>query len=252
MRLTRWLAAAAFSAAAIAGPAARADLLDRLFKRSEARAAKEEKQAERAGRDAPRVTANFAVANEGEIGKFIHPVTYQALSAPPAAGPTLTPVPDPYPSGPLAAPGGSAPLPLPSQSFYPATPGEPVPLPNGPMPGYPAPGYAVEGYPMAGPVNPVGPGLDGFPLFERVKYEDLDHIHPCAVPTIVQVLDPCAPADPCVGCGPRCVYVKICVPPNQCPRIKVEHHGRKVKYKFDDYQVEVESKNGYVEVDYDD
>jgi hypothetical protein len=126
-------------------------------------------------------------------------------------------------------------------------------------------GYPIEGMIPGGPGKPIGPGMgaDGFPLFSNVKYEDLDHVHPCAAPTVVQVVDPCSnyghhglfghhrgvPA--CDACGPQCVYVQICVPPG-CPKIKVERNGRKVKYDYGDYKVEVTSKDGYVEVDYDD
>src|SRR5690606_13240285 len=122
---------------------------------------------------------------------------------------------------------------------------------------------------VGGPAYPIGPGasLDGFPLYHRVEYEDLDHIHPCAVPTVVRVLDPCSVKDDgcclfghrrhhdacnaCQSCGPQCVYVKICVPPG-CPKVKVSRNGRKVKYDYGDYKVEVETKDGYIEVDYDD
>ena len=55
----------------------------------------------------------------------------------------------------------------------------------------------------------------------------------------------------CTACGPQCVYVEICVPPG-CPEIKVSRGGRKVKYDYGDYKVEIESKDGVVFVDYDD
>jgi hypothetical protein len=136
-------------------------------------------------------------------------------------------------------------------------PVEPYVVPSLP-PGIPSAGFAP-----GMPSYPVGPGMgaDGFPLFPRVEVEDRDHIHPCAVPTVVQVLDPCTVERHglfrhrrvvgCDACGPQCVYVQICVPPG-CPKIKVSKDGRKVKYDYGDYAVEVESKAGYVEVDYDD
>ena len=83
------------------------------------------------------------------------------------------------------------------------------------------------------------------------------------VPTIVQVLDPCSDKarggllrrlhadDDCDACGPQCVFVEICVPPD-CPEIKVSRGGRKVKYDYGDYKVEILSKDGVVYVDYDD
>jgi len=233
-----WLATLTI-AAVTCGPSVQAGLFDRLRERADERA---EERAERdatrdlvgrgiAERDAVGVNpVSFAVADGRDIGKFIHPVTYQVLPAPaPLEGP-LQPIPEPYPSGPA-----------PARSFYPGVPGEPFPLGSVPAPVYPG-----EAYPPSGPVYPV----EGVPLYPRVTYEDLDNIHPCAVTTIVQILDPCE--NPCRSCGPRCVYVKICVPPNECPRIKVSDGGREVKYKFDEYEVEIESENGIVSVNYDD
>ena len=87
-------------------------------------------------------------------------------------------------------------------------------------------------------------------LYPRVKYEDHHNIHPCAVSKIVAVQDPCY--DPCSCCAPKYVYVKICVPPCGCEKIKVSRHGRKVKYDYGKYEVEIKSKRGVVYVDYDD
>lgn len=237
-----WLAALTVAAVSC-GPAAQAGLFDRLRERAEERAEEKAERAEReaavrelaergvSGRGAVAVNpVSFAVADQKDIGKFIHPVSYQPLPAPaPLEGP-LHPVPDPYPSGPA-----------PARSFYPAAPGEPLPLGSVPAPLYPG-----EAFPPSGPIYPV----EGFPLYHRVKYEDLDNIHPCAVTTVVQVLDPCE--NPCNSCGPRCVYVKICVPPNECPKIRVSDGGREIKYKFDEYSVEIESEDGIVSVNYDD
>ncbi len=237
MNAKRMFFAAAVSAGALIGTGVKADLFDRLRGRSEA-------EVDRKDSDKP--TASFAVADARDIGKIVSPVSYQPLPAP-GAEPALVPVPEPYPFS-------TAPAPV--RSYYPAEPYA--------VPGMPITGYPMEGAILGGPAYPIGPGMggDGFPLFERVKYEDLNHIHPCAVPTVVQVMDPCSDngrrglfghrrAADCDACPPQCVYVQICVPPG-CPRIKVEKHGRKVKYDYGDYKVEVESKDGYVEVDYDD
>jgi len=94
-------------------------------------------------------------------------------------------------------------------------------------------------------------GVDFMELYHRVKYEDKHNIHPCAVTKIVRVMDPCY--DPRACCEPRCVYVQICVPPCGCPpKIKVSRRGRKVKYDYGEYEVELVSKKGTVYVDYDD
>jgi hypothetical protein len=113
-----------------------------------------------------------------------------------------------------------------------------LPVPTAPSPGHPVP--------HAGPG-----GLTTMPLFHRVEYDDVDEMHPCAVPIVVAVPDPCA--EPCECAGPQCVYVKICVPPNCEPRIKYSRGGREIKYDFgDDYEVKITSKKGRVEVEYDD
>lgn len=231
MSLKPWLAAIALATVVAPGPAARAGLFDRLRERAEARAEKADRDA--AARDAlGRESVSFAIADEREIGKIVTAASFQPLPAPGGLDQPLQPVPEPLPPGPAS-------------SFYPGTPGEPYPIESGPVPSYPP-----LGGPIADPGYPAGPMFEGVPLYPRVTYEDLDNVHPCGVPTIVQVLDPCE--NPCNTCGPRCVFVKICIPPNQPPRIKVEDHGRKIKYKYGEYQVEIESEDGVVSVDYDD
>lgn len=130
------------------------------------------------------------------------------------------------------------PAPGPQLSAPPLTPiPEGTPLPDG-------------SYVLPGP-GPVGPMLEpgAFDLYPCVKYEDKDHIHPCAVTKIVAVKDP----RPKCECDPSgCVYVPICVPEHICPKVKVEDGGREVTYDFGDYKVEIESKRGTVFVDYDD
>lgn len=226
MKVTHWLTAIALALLASVGTSLQAGLLDRLSEASEQRV-------ERGDAESPE---SFAVASREEIGKIVTPVAYQTLAAP--AGGTLTPVPESY-----GAP-STAPPPV-IQSYPPAVPTESFPMTG---PAFPT---GPQAYPIGPHAYPVGPqpGFGGFPLFPRVKIEDPRHIHPCATPTVVQVLDPCA--DDCDSCGPRCVYVEICVPPG-CPEIKVRRRGKKVKYDYGDYKVVVTSKDGYVEVDYDD
>lgn len=119
----------------------------------------------------------------------------------------------------------------------------------------PAPGSGSQLTPVpAGPQGDVVPH-GAMPLYHNVKVEDPDHIHPCAVPKVVRIVDPCWKPDRCGCCAPaapRCVYVKICVPPCACERVKVSKNGRKVKYDYGDYSVELKSKDGCIEVDYDD
>ena len=94
----------------------------------------------------------------------------------------------------------------------------------------------------------IGPGVptsSAIHLFACVKVEDEDNIHPCAVPMIVAV------ADPCNECC--CRYVMICVPPCcDCPEIETSRSGRKVEYDYGEYEIEIKSKDNYVVINYDD
>ena len=110
-----------------------------------------------------------------------------------------------------------APTPVPDQAYSVATP---------------AP--AISGLVTATPIA----------MYHNVKVKDRRNIAPCAVPTIVQVPDPCNP-----GC---CVGVEICVPPCDKPCIKTSKCGTKVKYDYGKYAVEITSARGKVTVDYDD
>lgn len=95
---------------------------------------------------------------------------------------------------------------------------------------------------MSAPVAAVP--VAAVPLYTNVRVKDRRNIAPCAVPTIVQVPDPC---NPCC-----CVAVEICAPPCETPCIKTSKCGKKVKYDYGDYQVEITSSRGRVVVDYDD
>lgn len=113
----------------------------------------------------------------------------------------------------------------------------------------PSPGEAVG----AGAV-PVPVVECQVPLYKCVKYRDERKIAPCAVPMVVMVKDPCWRDDPCDPCdAPRCVAVKICVPPcSECPpRISCRCGGAVVRYDFGKYAVDIRSQRGVVVVDYD-
>jgi len=114
--------------------------------------------------------------------------------------------------------------------------------PPPPAPGEGAAHVALKPIPAEAPQSIV--------LFDCVRYKDLRNVHPCAVPKIVAVQDPCYDARSC--CGPKCVYVKICVPPCGCECIKVSRKGAKVTYDYGKYRVEITSRRGVVTVDYDD
>ena len=111
------------------------------------------------------------------------------------------------------------------------------------------------------------PDTDAVKLFQCVKYKDQDEIAPCAVPKIIQVKGPCAcedscdcckpsdcckPCDCCKCCEPKCVSIKICVPPCGCEEVTVSKNGTQVRYDYGEYAVDVRVKDDHIEVDYQD
>lgn len=89
------------------------------------------------------------------------------------------------------------------------------------------------------------------PLFECVKYVDKHEMHPCAVPKIIRVNNPCLGKHDCNSCcEPPCVYIQICVPPCGCEEVKCKKQGDKVRYDYGKYAVDVRVKKGFIVVDY--
>ena len=129
---------------------------------------------------------------------------------------------------------------------------QPQPVPE--VPGALPPGSLPAPSTVPGPTGYAPTMIMMAPVFHRVEYEDLHNIHPCGVPAIVQVPDPCAcSCGHCNACcAPQCVSVQICVPPCSCADIKVRKDGRYVKYDYGKYEVEIKVRDGYVKVDYDD
>jgi hypothetical protein len=86
------------------------------------------------------------------------------------------------------------------------------------------------------------------PLFTNVKYVDKREMHPCAVPKIIRVNDPCECKS---GCGPKCVYIEICVPPCDCEEdIRCRRDGDRLRYDYGKYKVDIRVRKGFIVVDY--
>lgn len=91
------------------------------------------------------------------------------------------------------------------------------------------------------------------PMFQCVKYKDLDEMAPCAKSKIIVVKNPCAdPCDPCKACEPPCVAIEICVPTCGCELISCKRDGDRVRYDYGKYAVDVRIKKDHIEVDYQD
>ena len=89
-------------------------------------------------------------------------------------------------------------------------------------------------------------------LFKYVKYKDLCEMAPCHVTRVIQVRNPCKRC--CTD--PECVNIEICVP-ETCPCddepcVLSLFGGRRVRYDYGKYEVDVRVKRGYIEVDYQD
>ena len=161
---------------------------------------------------------------------------------------------EPYPSADVLAPRSSfgisprlgvaqAPLAAPA-------PVNVVPSNVGPVLGGPVVGGPMIAEPWLAQPQPMSPA---FTLYPNVKYIQCRNQHPCPVPMIVSVKDPCSLCDKCNPC-PTCVNVQICAPPCDCPcKINCNRDGSKVCYSWGKYSVTITSKkNGQVVVDYND
>ncbi|WP_010584743.1 hypothetical protein [Schlesneria paludicola] len=103
--------------------------------------------------------------------------------------------------------------------------------------------------------DPAFSGTTAFPvssqpleLFQDVRYRSTRNIAPCAVPTVVQVPDPCNRD----RCCKTCVNVQICVPPCEPCDIKVTRDGNRVRYDYGKYNVVIRTVGNHVVVHYGD
>lgn len=84
------------------------------------------------------------------------------------------------------------------------------------------------------------------PLYPHVRIDDADEAPRRGVHRILAVKSP----DP--ARFPGCVYVKVLVPPVPCREVEVDDGGAKIKLKYGNCEVEIESEDGVIEVEYDD
>ena len=126
-----------------------------------------------------------------------------------------------------------------------------------PMPSQlsPIPDPAFNQYPAylppSGAVDPTyGSQIIGQPmeLYSNVRYLGTSNISQCAVPTVIQVPDPCN-RDKCCK---TCVNVQVCVPPCDPVKVKVTRDGNRVRYDYGKYSVVVRTVGDHVVVHYGD
>ena len=104
-------------------------------------------------------------------------------------------------------------------------------------------GQAYPGATLGSPI--VGQPVS---LYSNVRYHGTRNIAPCAVPTVIQVPDPCNKRN----CCNNCVAVQVCVPPCEPCDIKVTRSGNKVRYDYGKYSVVVKTVGDHVVVHYGD
>jgi hypothetical protein len=126
-----------------------------------------------------------------------------------------------------------------------STPVDPQPTPAVELPPMPSPAPIISAPPSA-PENvvvPVQPLRVAPALYHNVKVRQSRKAHPCAVPMLVAVTDPCNPC--CQVC------VEICVPPCAVAEIRCKRIGTGVVYDFGKYEVEIKQRGELLVVDYD-
>ncbi len=89
-------------------------------------------------------------------------------------------------------------------------------------------------------------------LEPHVVIRDACDVAPHAVPVIVAVRDPHLSRFGSRGCVERLVYVEVLVPACPVQRVRVSPCQTKIRMDFGQYEVDITSRNGFVEIDYDD
>ena len=88
------------------------------------------------------------------------------------------------------------------------------------------------------------------PLETHVRIKDACRIAPNAVPVIVAVRNPHLGRYRSRGCIESLVYVEVLVPPCPPQRVRVSPCRTKVRLDFGKYEVNIVSRNGFVDIDY--
>ena len=90
------------------------------------------------------------------------------------------------------------------------------------------------------------------PLERHVVIKDACEIAPNAIPVVIAVRDPHLGRFGSRDCVERIVYVEILVPPCPLQRIRVSPCKTKIRLDYGKYEVDIVSRNGCIEIDYDD
>lgn len=119
----------------------------------------------------------------------------------------------------------------------------PEPLPAPAADATTAPRYFPPGSFVTDPVK----------LYPLVHVDDPHEVAPGAIPMVISVKDPnTCQRQYCAQCRGRCVYVRVWIPPCPLRKFKVEDHGAEIELDYGHYEVEIDSEDGVVKVEYDD
>ncbi len=90
------------------------------------------------------------------------------------------------------------------------------------------------------------------PLEPHVLVRNAHEIAPGAIPVVIAVRNPHLGRFGSRGCVESVVYVQVFVPPCPLQRLKVSPCRTRIKLDYGDYDVEITSCDGHIDVEYDD
>ena len=90
------------------------------------------------------------------------------------------------------------------------------------------------------------------PLESHVRVRNADEIAPHAQPVIVAVRDPHLAAWGSHGCVEQLAYIQVFAPPVPLREMKVSPCRTRIDLDYGDWEIKILSRNGVVEVEYDD
>jgi len=89
-------------------------------------------------------------------------------------------------------------------------------------------------------------------LTTNVRVRNAHEIAPGARPAIIAVRDPFLPAWGTPGCVEQLAYVRVFIPPVPLREVEVSPRLTEIKLDYGKWEIEIRSRHGVIEVEYDD